>query len=37
MLDPTTVSRIFSSISALMEQNRDYLVELDQVNGDGDL
>ena len=37
MLDPTTVSRIFCSISALMEQNRGYLVELDQVNGDGDL
>ena len=37
MLNARTLSRIFSSISELMEQNRDYLVRLDQVNGDGDL
>lgn len=37
MLNAGTLSRIFSSISELMEQNRDYLIRLDQVNGDGDL
>ena len=37
MLNARTLSRIFSSISESMEQNRDYLIRLDQVNGDGDL
>ena len=37
MLSRTTLTDIVASISALMAQNRDYLVELDQVNGDGDL
>ena len=27
----------FSSISAIMDENKNYLVELDQQNGDGDL
>lgn len=37
MLNARTLSRIFSSISESIEQNRDYLIRLDQVNGDGDL
>lgn len=33
----TSLRRAVDSISQLMTENRDYLVELDQVNGDGDL
>lgn len=36
-MDNTTFARALREISALMRQNRDYLIELDQVNGDGDL
>ena len=31
------VKEIFAQISAVMTENRDYLIELDQQNGDGDL
>ena len=37
MLTRTSLTGIVASISALMTANRDHLVELDQVNGDGDL
>ncbi|MGV9181788.1 dihydroxyacetone kinase subunit L [Arcanobacterium canis] len=36
-MDNTNFARALHEISALMRQNRDYLIELDQVNGDGDL
>lgn len=32
-----SVTGIITAISAHMTENRDYLIELDQVNGDGDL
>ncbi len=32
-----TLKEIFSAISQTMEANKDYLIELDQQNGDGDL
>lgn len=32
-----SLKRAVSSICAVMEENRDYLIELDQQNGDGDL
>jgi len=32
-----SVTGIIKAISNLMTENRDYLIELDQVNGDGDL
>lgn len=31
------LTEIFESISQLMDEQRDYLIELDQQNGDGDL
>ncbi|SDN27393.1 dihydroxyacetone kinase subunit L [Actinomyces ruminicola] len=37
MLDRESLAAIAEQISALMAANRDYLVSLDQVNGDGDL
>lgn len=37
MVTKETLSTVISAISELMETNRDYLVSLDQVNGDGDL
>ncbi|MDO4900801.1 dihydroxyacetone kinase subunit L [Actinomyces sp.] len=37
MLNRETLVAITGQISALMTENRDYLVGLDQVNGDGDL
>ncbi|MDO5644745.1 MAG: dihydroxyacetone kinase subunit L [Dermabacter sp.] len=37
MLTPTLLARITAATSDLMRENRDYLVKLDQVNGDGDL
>lgn len=37
MVTSSIVSRVVSAISTLMTDNRDYLVSLDQVNGDGDL
>ncbi|AMD87367.1 Dak phosphatase [Actinomyces radicidentis] len=37
MVTKDTLISVTASISALMETNRDYLVSLDQVNGDGDL
>ncbi|MFT3877309.1 MAG: dihydroxyacetone kinase subunit L [Propioniciclava sp.] len=37
MFSRTTLAGAVASISTLMTQNRDYLVQLDQVNGDGDL
>jgi len=36
-MNAETVKRALLSISALMTENRDYLIELDQQNGDGDL
>lgn len=37
MITRTTLAGAVVSISELMTTNRDYLVQLDQVNGDGDL
>lgn len=37
MVDTTSLARTVRVISALMTENRDPLVKLDQVNGDGDL
>ncbi|WP_204519847.1 dihydroxyacetone kinase subunit L [Actinomyces procaprae] len=37
MLNRETLAAIAEQISALMTANREYLVSLDQVNGDGDL
>ncbi|WP_206610472.1 dihydroxyacetone kinase subunit L [Actinomyces wuliandei] len=37
MLTTDTLSEVFTSVSAVMTRNRDYLVSLDQVGGDGDL
>ncbi len=37
MLNRESLAQIIASVSALMTSNRDRLVELDQVNGDGDL
>lgn len=37
MLDAPSLHRILTSISELMTDNREYLIRLDQVNGDGDL
>ena len=31
------VKRVVASISSAMEENREYLISLDQQNGDGDL
>ena len=36
-MNKNSVKGIISAISAEIAENRDYLVELDQVNGDGDL
>ncbi|MCL2318853.1 MAG: dihydroxyacetone kinase subunit L [Treponema sp.] len=36
-MNATTLRGAVASISRLMTENRDYLVELDQQNGDGDL
>ena len=36
-MDRKTVSAIFDSISVKMSENREYLIELDSQNGDGDL
>ena len=36
-MDRKTVSALFDSISAKMTENREYLIELDSQNGDGDL
>jgi dihydroxyacetone kinase len=32
-----TLKKAFNSISQIMDANRDYLIQLDQQNGDGDL
>lgn len=37
MFTRSTLAGIVSAISALMTENRDYLIQLDQANGDGDL
>ena len=37
MLDAATLSTAIGAIAATMKQNREYLIELDQRNGDGDL
>ena len=37
MADAARVREVFSSIARAMDENCDYLVELDQQNGDGDL
>jgi len=36
-MDVKHLTDIFSSISAVIDSNKDYLIELDQQNGDGDL
>ncbi len=36
-MDSRTVSAVFDAVSAKMTANRDYLIELDAQNGDGDL
>ena len=36
-MNAQTLKGVLNSISRLMTENRDYLVELDQQNGDGDL
>jgi len=36
-MNAETLKRAMGCISAVMNENRDYLVELDQQNGDGDL
>lgn len=36
-MDNAKIARAIHEISTLMRLNRDYLIELDQVNGDGDL
>lgn len=36
-LDYTTLLGVFGRISKVMQENRDYLIGLDQQNGDGDL
>lgn len=37
MLNRSVYAGVVAAISGLMTENRSYLVELDQVNGDGDL
>lgn len=37
MVDRTSIAKTVAAISSLMSDNREYLVSLDQVNGDGDL
>lgn len=37
MLNADTLRNVFQIIAAKMAENRDYLIELDQRNGDGDL
>ncbi len=37
MFSRSTLHGIVASIGSLMTENRNYLVQLDQVNGDGDL
>jgi len=36
-MNSSSLSNVFGSIKSLMVENKDYLVELDQQNGDGDL
>jgi dihydroxyacetone kinase-like protein len=36
-MNAQTLKEVLAEISGLMDQHRDYLVELDQQNGDGDL
>lgn len=36
-MDKNTIEKAFEKISKIMQKNRDYLIELDQRNGDGDL
>ena len=36
-MDRKALAEVFSAISSVMDQNKDYLIELDQQNGDGDL
>jgi dihydroxyacetone kinase-like protein len=36
-MNAQNIRKAFVSISAIMDENRDYLIELDQQNGDGDL
>jgi len=37
MTDLALTKRVFESIGAKMTENRDYLIQLDAQNGDGDL
>lgn len=37
MIDSSVVKKAYHSIAEIMQQNRDYLLELDSKNGDGDL
>jgi dihydroxyacetone kinase len=36
-MDRKRLAEVFSAISKTMDENREYLIELDQQNGDGDL
>lgn len=36
-MNPVSIKQAVASIGALMDENKDYLIELDQQNGDGDL
>jgi dihydroxyacetone kinase-like protein len=37
MTDSATIKKAFAAVSGKMAENRDYLIELDSQNGDGDL
>ena len=37
IMNITTLTSVFEAIAAKIAENKDYLVELDQQNGDGDL
>ena len=36
-MDRKTLAEVFAAISGAMDENKEYLIELDQQNGDGDL
>ena len=36
-MDRSALTQAFAAISRVMDENKDYLIELDQQNGDGDL
>lgn len=36
-MDRKKLAEVFSAVSSVMDENKNYLIELDQQNGDGDL